>query len=639
MFIPVRKVSLLLFAVLLLAQPVAAQKTATKADKAKTETKKSAESKDKKTKEKAEAKDSKEKEKKAEKKKLPQLRQINLSGNYVDLVQPVSFDPTSLILGGGTIKQRSFYRLCKFLDDLQDNDRISYVLFDLSDSMLLMNSAQLDELHRHMEKLRDSGKKTYAWLENASNVHLAIAAACDEVVMADFGGADMPSMAMQSMFYSDAMDLLGVKASVVRAGDFKGAVEPYVNSKMSSHLREHYEEMLVSMNAAQIDRIAKGRGLKTADVRELQAKRMLLPKEALQAKIVDKLAPFGSMQKTIEKAIDDEVEWITPKVAAKKQVSMFQLMGQMMSGPSASGRIRSNTIAVIHLHGAIVDGKKKSAGSIVSGPTVALIEKLIDDERVKGAVVRVNSPGGSATASEAVRQALAKLAKKKPTVVSMGNMAASGGYWVSCIDVPIYAEKGTLTGSIGVFSMKLSLGALMRRVGVHIESITLDDSAGLFSMDRAWSDEDTESLQGQIDLVYDRFLDLVSDSRGIKLKKLQTLAGGRVWSGSQAKKNGLVDELGGLDDCLAAVAKKAKLDDYNVAHRPVSSSGLDLSELLNSGGEEEIWNGISRTALQILKKRGLSLELTRLLFSDGMKNTGKPTVWLMNPVEFTIGWQ
>ena len=153
----------------------------------------------------------------------------------------------------------------------------------------------------------------------------------------------MPSMAMQSMFFSDAMDLIGIKASVVRAGDFKGAVEPYMNSKMSDHLREHYKEMLTSMNDALIDRIARGRGLKHAGVRELQAKRILLPKAALAAGLVDRLAPYGTMQKTIEEEIDEPIEWVTPKTAAKKQVSLFQLMGQMMAGPSgASGRLRKN---------------------------------------------------------------------------------------------------------------------------------------------------------------------------------------------------------------------------------------------------------------------------------------------------------
>ena len=269
-----------------------------------------------------------------------------------------------------------------------------------------------------------------------------------------------------------------------------------------------------------------------------------------------------------------------------------------------------------------------------------MIEKLTEEEKVQGAVIRINSPGGSATASEAIRQALAKLAKKKPTVISMGNMAASGGYWVSCIDVPIYAEKGTLTGSIGVFSMKLSAGALLRRVGVHLESITLDDSAGVFSLDRQWSDKDNEMLQETIDLFYDRFLELVGDSRGMKIEKLRKLAGVRVWSGSQAKRNGLVDELGGLDDCLALIAKKAKLgDDYHVVHRPIPRSGLDLSELFSTGGEEEIWGGgVSKVALGLLQQRGISLHLTKMLLTDGFTSSGKPTVWLMNPCEFSIGW-
>lgn len=580
-------------------------------------------------------------EKKAGAKKDPkptQLRQINLSGNYVDLVQPVALDPTSLILGSAPTKQRSFYKLCEFLNDLRTNDRISYVLLDMSAGSLSMNSAQLDELTRRIDKLRSADKKIFAWLEDASNTHLAIAAACDEVIMAELGSIDMPSMALQSMFYSDAMDLVGVKASVVRAGDFKGAVEPYVNAKMSTHLRDHYLAMVETMNDAQVDRLSKGRGLKSSDIRELQGKRMLVPKDALNAGLVDRLAPFGSMETTIKGLIDEEFEWVTPKKASKKQVSMIQLMSQMMSGQSTSTRLRDNSIVVLHLQGTIIDGKKASAGSIVSGPTVYLIEKLIEEEKVKGVVVRVNSPGGSATASEAIRQALAKLCKKKPTVISMGEMAASGGYWVSCIDAPIYAEKGTLTGSIGVFSMKLSAGALLRRVGVHLESITLDDSAGVFALDRAWSDKDSEMMQQYIDMFYDRFLKLVSKSRGMKMKKLRKLAGGRVWSGAQAKRNGLVDDIGGLDDCLKIVSKKAKLDDYNVIHRPLAKSGLDLSDLIGSSGEEEIWHGVSKATMELLRRRGLSLRLTNQLLQDALSKPGKPTVWLLNPIELNVGW-
>jgi len=577
------------------------------------------------------------KEEQAEPKEKPRLREIRLSGEYVDLVQPLSFDTTSLLLGQSPMKQRSFYRLCKFIDDLSEDDRFEYVVLNLSDSQLAMNGAQLDELSRYLKRLSDSGKRTYAWLENADNVHLSIAASCDEVLLADFGGIDMPSMAIQAMFYRDAMDLLGVKASVVRAGDFKGAVEPYTNPAMSDHLREHYLKMLESMNEATVDRIARGRGQKHAAVRDLQKKRILLPAEALQAGLVDQLAPYGGMREAITDHIGEEVDWVTPKEATKKQMSLFQLMGQIMSGSeSSAGRLRDNSLCVLHLQGAIMDGTKASTGNIVSGPTVELIDKLTAEKKVAGVVVRINSPGGSATASEAIRQALVRLAKAKPVVVSMGDVAASGGYWISCIDAPVYAERSTMTGSIGVFSMKLSAGALMRRVGVHVESITLDESAGLFSLDRSWNDEDTTTLQGTIDMVYDRFLDLVSESRHIKQKKLSNLAGGRVWSGDQSKRNKLIDQIGGVDDALAAVAKQASLDQFKVIHRPIPRLGLDLSELLGSSGEEEIWSGLSRNAARLLQQRGFSLKLTSLLLQRGLTEQGKPTVWLLNPIEISV---
>lgn len=584
----------------------------------------------------AKEKPSKAKEDPPEEKKA-KLRVVALSGYYVDLVQPMTFDPMSLLMGSAPVKQRSFYRLCQFIDDLAKDKRYDYVAFDLSNAGLQMNPAQLDELARRMKKLKAANKKTFAWLESASNVHLSIAANCDEVLMANLGGVDMPSLAMQSMFYRDAMDLLGVKASVVRAGDFKGAVEPYLNSKMSDHLRAHYMDMLETMNDAQVARIARGRGLKNSKVRELQKQRLLVPKEALAAGLVDQLAPYGAMRASIEKAIDEPIEWVTAKTAAQKQVSLFQLMGQMMAGPTpGGGRIRDNTIAVIHLAGVIVDGKKHAAGNIVSGPTVSLLASLEKDDKVKGAVIRINSPGGSATASEAIRQGLAKLSKAKPTVISMGNVAASGGYWVSCIDAPVYAERGTLTGSIGVFSMKLSAGALMRRIGVQLEAITLDDAAATFSLDRPWSETDSKTLQKTIDMFYGRFLKLVGKSRGMSLEKVEKLAGGRVWSGTQAKRHKLVDEVGGLDDCVAAVAKKAKLDDFHLVHRPVPRIGLNLADLLGQGGEEEILTNVPATALQLLRQRGLSLDVTRTLLRDALSRQGRPTVWLLNPIEVSI---
>lgn len=569
------------------------------------------------------------------------VRQIKISGDYVDLVQPAALDPLSL-LGGAPGAKRSFFRLTAFLDSFSGDADFDHLVVDLS-SGFSMNSAQLDELSRHFKKVADAGKKTHAWLESANREALEIASMCDNVYMADFGEVDLPSVSMQSMFYRDAMDLVGVKASVVRAGDFKGAVEPYLNARMSDHLRQHYLDMLTSINDAAVDRIAKGRGLKTADVRELQSQRMWLAKDALAKGLVDKLAPYGAMQKAIGDDIGENLNWVTPKKAAKKDVSFFQLMGELIGGSNSTGSVQDNTIVVLHLSGTIVD--EGGAGSIAAGPTVERIQKLTDEDRVKGVVVRINSPGGSATASEAIRQALKKLAEKKPTVISMGDVAASGGYWISCIGTPIYAERGTVTGSIGVFAMKLSGGALMRRVGLHTENIQLDESASLFSLDRGFTEDETRAMQKSIDSVYGRFLRLVSGARKIPVEKLRTLAGGRVWSGSQAIRKKLVDQIGGVDDCIRHIAKQAKLgDQYKVTHRPITKPGLDLSSLLGSEDQDIISLGrqgasllqANSITLRLLRAQGLNTDTLQLLINDSLETHQKPTAWLMGPSSLSI---
>ncbi|MGN6544990.1 MAG: signal peptide peptidase SppA [Aureliella sp.] len=495
-------------------------------------------------------------------------------------------------------------------------------------------------LARRLEKLKAAGKELYAWLENPSNVHLSVAASCDHVVLADFGGVDMPSSSMQSMFYRDAMEMFGVHASVVRAGEFKGAVEPFLHHQMSDHLRQHYTEMLSSINDAQVDRIARGRGLTVAQVRELQKTRLLLPEEALAKGLVDRLAPYGSMQETIDAMIGKSLEWTKPKAAPKREMSMFELMGRLMSGDKKSTTTtKDDAIAVLHLSGAIEDGKKQSPGAIVSGPIITTIEDLADDEMVKAVVVRINSPGGSATASEAIRRALAELAKKKPTVISMGEMAASGGYWISCIDQPVYAEKGTITGSIGVFSLKISMGALLRRIGVNVESIALDDAAKSDAIDRPWSERDMEVMQNFVDDVYGKFLKLVSKSRDLPLETLADLAGGRVWSGTQAKQYKLIDEIGGLDDCLAAVAKKAKLDKYEVIHRPVVKTGLDLLELLgeDDSSDIELRSLLSGPAFRAVARQGFDLGVINLLLRSAFERSAAvPQVWALCPNELRV---
>ncbi len=573
-----------------------------------------------------------------------QVRVLALSGSYEDLPSGSGLDPTALLLGGGGGKPKGFYRLCDYLDEVSHEELVTHVVFDLSADSLGLNSPQLDELTRRIAHLRGHGKKCIAWLENAGNIQLAIAAACDEVLMADMGTIDMPSSSMETMFYRDAMDLFGIQASVTRAGDFKGAVEPYLNATMSTHLKEHYLAMMESINGAQLSRIAKGRNLPVGTIRELQRKRMLLPADALANRLVDQLVPYGALKKTVMDRLGEDYDWTTPKSKPKRDVSFFELMGKAMApAKETTSKLKEDSIAVLHLSGAIEDGKDASPGSIVSGPTVKLIEDLTADDRIKGVVVRINSPGGSATASEAIRQALDTLSKKKTLVFSMGEMAASGGYWITCIGRPILAEHGTITGSIGVFSMKLSGGALMRRAGIHIEPITLDPAAGINALNRAWSESDIEMMQAFIDQTYSKFLQLASESRSIPVDTLKSLAGGRVWSGEQAKSNRLIDQLGGLDDAIAMVAKGSGLEKIRVVHRPEASSGLDLGKLLGGSDDEidihsgsgailesTLGNLLETKVLEWLQSRGFRTEATRALLRSANNNGSQPPkVWAL----------
>ena len=343
-------------------------------------------------------------------------------------------------------------------------------------------------------------------------------------------------------------------------------------------------------------------------------------------------------------SIGKEFEWTTPKAKPKRELSLFEIMSKAMAGPKEVARTKDDSIAVLHLSGAIVDGKESSPGEIVAGPMVKTIDELVQDERIKGVVVRVNSPGGSATASEAIRQALDELARKKPVIFSMGEVAASGGYWVTCIGQPIYAEKATITGSIGVFSLKLSLGSLLRRVGVHVESVLLDESSASNAIDRAWSESEVANMQRFIDDVYERFIKLASKSRNIPSEKIKTLAGGRVWSGEQAKTHGLIDEIGGVDDCIAAVAKKANIEKFKVIHRPDSPSGFDLFRLLDESANNDIaaehasvLKTLEQNLLGVLAHRGFRLDTTRALLKSAFKTSpGRPEIWALMPQELRV---
>ena len=557
---------------------------------------------------------------------------VRMSGAYADLAEQ-GFDFAAVMTGGGG-QVKAFYELTEKLDDLASSKASDVVLLDLSRSVGL-NLPQLAEVARCLAKVRKAGKKTYAYLENAGRAQYQIASQCDEVMLADMGSIDLGSLSMSSLFMRDAMDLLGVQADVLRCGDFKGATEPLTRSRMSDHLRRHYLDMLGSMNDDLVGRIARGRGMKPERVRELQGQRLITAKEALVAGLVDRLVPWEGAKRSLQTRLGEDVK-LKDALKGRKKRGGFNIMAMMqnMLRPKDEVEVEDEkTLAVLHLSGAISDGTTALPGSIVSGPAVRTIRQLAENDNVSGVVVRINSPGGSATASEAIVLALAELAKQKPVVCSMGDLAASGGYYVTCFGRPILAEAGTITGSIGVFGLKLNMGALMRRIGIHQELIALDEGSSLDAIDRGFSDRDRVTMQRHMNEIYDRFLDHVAKSRGMARADVEAIAGGRVWSGSQAVANKLVDRIGGLEDALAMVAAEAELevDDYEVVHMPRPRSFMDTfaAQMMDM---RVFGAGLSAAVL----RRVGGLRTVCTVLHDALTNDRPTMVWAMLPAELRI---
>ncbi|HEX6812847.1 MAG TPA: signal peptide peptidase SppA [Planctomycetota bacterium] len=564
-----------------------------------------------------------------EKARVPFLRP---NGSYEDLAE-TGFNPLSL-LGDGGAQPKPFFRFLEAVDALAKVPE-SLVVLDLS-GRAQFNLPQLRELERAIARVRGAGKQITCYLENADAGTYQIASLCDQVLMADMGMLDLRSPAMSVMHMKDALDLVGVQVEVTRVGAFKGAVEPYMLPAMSDHLRHHYETMLRSINDDVVRRIAAGRKLKAEDVRALQAERLFTAKDALGKGLVDRLVPWsGAMRALAAVRGNDEFELAdaAPKQKAQSRDIMSILANILRQ--KKEEELEDPLIVVMHLAGQIVDGDKPAPGSMVSGMAVKKLDELAANEHVKGVVVRINSPGGSATASEAIRTALQRLAAKKPVVFSMGELAASGGYWITAIGAPILAEVATITGSIGVFGMRFQPGALMRRLGVRSEIVHLDDGPLMDAMDRPWSDAARGRVQGFVDEVYDRFLTIVAASRKRTKTEIDAIAGGRVWSGQQAVENGLVDAIGGVDDAVARVRAAAKVgDDVEVVHVPEPKNFAD--SLFASMFDAQVQLGGDVQALRAVLARFGHLGEVVAVLHDALTSSGRAHVYALIPAGLRV---
>ena len=449
------------------------------------------------------------------------------------------------------------------------NDKIKGVY--LTGSSLATQPAMAQELRQALVEFKKSGKWIVAYGDSYSKMAYYLASVADSVLLNPEGVVEFSGLASHVMFYKDAMDKLGVKMQVFKVGTYKSAVEPFIASEMSPANREQVTSYLFNVWGNMLKDVAESRNIEVGrlnTIADMQTS-FSTPGVSLQNGLVDALCYMDQVKTILQEKCgldaDDELTFASIDEVAKsetlnekvdKQVAVYYADGQIVQDPTT--------------------GLGQTSAEIVGSKMIKDLQKLRNDDDVKAVVIRVNSPGGSAFASEQIWREVCLLKEKKPVIVSMGGLAASGGYYISCAANKIYAEPTTLTGSIGIFGMIPDFSELVtKKIGVKFDVVKTNEMADLGSIGRPVNQIEGAQLQHMINRGYELFTQRVADGRGMSQDSVKLIAEGRVWTGEQGLKIGLVDELGNLDDAVAYAAEVAELSKYRTVAYPAPANPFE----------------------------------------------------------------
>ena len=447
--------------------------------------------------------------------------------------------------------------------------------------------ASLQEIRKALVDFKKSKKFVLAYGDQYSQGAYYVASVADQLWVNPSGMIDWHGLSSQPMFYKDLLEKVGIKMQVFRVGKFKSAVEPFTETEMSPANREQVSAFLQDVWQNMVKDVATSRNLTTQQMEEYANGYVMLsdPRAYLNTKLADKLAYIDQVRDELRKKSGEEtVQLITPA-----DLAMYE-----------EGNSSDNRIAVYYAYGDIVDipNTNSMGGSheIVGEQVIKDLDELAQDDDIKAVVLRINSGGGSAYASEQMWRAIQQLKKKKPVVVSMGGLAASGGYYMSCGADYIVAEPTTLTGSIGIFGLVPDPTALLTdKLGLHFDVVKTSESADFGALGRPLSPSEAGAMQAYVERGYALFLSRVADGRKLSVADVDSIAQGRVWTGQQALNLKLVDQLGSLNDAIAKAAKLAKTKEYGVDSYPTPLTWLE--QLQQTSWGNHYLEGRLRTAL------------------------------------------
>ena len=469
--------------------------------------------------------------------------------------------------------------------------RVRAVLFEPEN--LRIGWARLQELHAELEQFRKSGKPLVALLRTPGTREYYLGTAADKIYMMPEDMLDLKGLRVEAMYLRGTLDKLGVHADVVHAGRYKDYGDMFTMGSMTPETREVLNNILDQFYSDLTTTIASGRHKTPGQVRE----------------IIDR-GPFNGTEALAEGLIDatgfeDAVAGDLKKRLNQSELTKLGLRAYVKARAPAGveGRAR---IALVVGEGAITRGEDDRgwAGNdsgITSGGFTKLLRQVQDDSSIRGAIIRIDSPGGDGIASDDILHAAQELSRKKPVVISMGDLAASGGYFIAMTGDPIVAYPNTLTGSIGVIFMKLNLHGLYDKIGIHKDILTRGQFAGLYSDYVPLTPAEEGKIRSQVDGFYHAFVTRVSAGRKQPYEHIEPLAQGRVWLGAQAKGNGLIDEIGGLDRAVELVKQKAKIgagEKITLVAYPPRRSIFD--RLMNREDESPAISGAIQTRLREL---------------------------------------
>ena len=484
----------------------------------------------------------------------------------------------------------------------KDDDDIKGI--SLNNNFILAGMAQTQAIRRALGDFKESGKFIYAYGDFYTQKDYYLASIADSVFINPVGGLDFKGLSSEVLFFKDLQEKTGVKMEVIRHGKYKSAVEPFLSNEMSDANRTQIKELIESLWNAMLEDISDSRAIMPQELNRIaDTLGGRTPQFATTSGLIDGIAFYDQYETTLKRAVDSVLD---------KDLNVVLLADYVIRSNKKAINSGEDKVAVVFAQGEIIYGEG-GPDVIGQGIITEAIRDARDDEKVKAIVLRVNSPGGSALTSDIIWREIELAKEKKPVVVSMGNVAASGGYYIAAGADKIFAEPTTITGSIGVFGAVPNITDLAEDIGVNAEQVGTNANSVDYSLFEPMTDEFRTVVQESIENTYETFLNRVAQGRNISVAEADSLAQGRVWSGVDAQRLGLVDALGNLEDAIAEAADMAEMKEYGIKKFPKYKSGFErlLEDMGGAGAKAKqnfIEEEIGTEAYTLLKQVKTALD-------------------------------